>query len=380
MFKFDNPAQNKNKDQVTFQHIQKAADQGNADAQNSLGDMYYYGEGVAQNYTKALKWLQKAADQGNADAQNSLGDMYYYGEGVTQNHTKALKWLQKAADQGNADAQNSLGDMYYYGEGVAQNYTKALKWLQKAADQGNADAQNSLGDMYYYGEGITKNYTKALKWLQKAADQGNTDAQNSLGDMYYYGEGVTQNHTNNAILTHYNSNKTITSKLPSAPIGTIAKAYGYYASACGSRWESAHSWANETQDCKQCGEMVYPYRQEELKHEDNYNGKSKVPHLQDLCGMCRKLGRSCTLMMSASGNVNYPNDVLIKGLPMDINEFKLKEKFASYGEILKITIPEPNKESNSRIAFITFENREEALHNFNAIAQTNKPGKKLKIY
>ena len=142
----------------------------------------------------------------------------------------------------------------------AQNKNKdqvTFQHIQKAADQGNADAQNSLGDMYYYGEGVTQNYTKALKWLQKAADQGNVDAQNSLGDMCYYGEGVTQNHTNNAILTHYNSNKTITSKLPSAPIGTIAKAYGYYASACGSRWESAHSWANETQDCKQCGEMVY---------------------------------------------------------------------------------------------------------------------------
>ena len=31
---------------------------------------------------RTLKWFKKSAEQGNADAQNSLGDMYHLGDGV----------------------------------------------------------------------------------------------------------------------------------------------------------------------------------------------------------------------------------------------------------------------------------------------------------
>jgi len=33
---------------------------------------------------KAVKWYRLAADQGDADAQSSLGAMYYQGQGVPQ--------------------------------------------------------------------------------------------------------------------------------------------------------------------------------------------------------------------------------------------------------------------------------------------------------
>lgn len=45
-------------------------------------------------------------------------------------------------------------------------------------------------------------------------------------------------------------------------------------------------------------------------------------------------------MMSGSGNARYTNDEAIKGLPMDVNEITLKEKFRAYGTIVKVTIPE----------------------------------------
>ena len=38
-------------------------------AQNNLGWMYYYGLGVEQDYTEALRWFKKAAEQGYVDAQ-----------------------------------------------------------------------------------------------------------------------------------------------------------------------------------------------------------------------------------------------------------------------------------------------------------------------
>lgn len=146
----------------------------------------------------------------------------------------------------------------------------------------------------------------------------------------------------------------------------IRKKYGYYECSCGAWWESAHSWAHETQDCKQCGENVYPYRQEELRPRNTDTAdEPNAHHREDLCGMCRRLGRSCTLIMSASGNARYPNDVVIRGLPMDITESQIRQRFGTYGTILAIRIPEPRENYRYRIAFITFTDREIALQRFN---------------
>jgi hypothetical protein len=41
--------------------------------------------------------LQQAAEQGNADAQAKLGEMYFHGQGVPKDHAKAVQWYQKAA-------------------------------------------------------------------------------------------------------------------------------------------------------------------------------------------------------------------------------------------------------------------------------------------
>jgi TPR repeat protein len=49
-------------------------------AQNNLGNCYYRGNGVAEDYSKAVEWYRKAADQGYAAAQNNLGNCYYNGK------------------------------------------------------------------------------------------------------------------------------------------------------------------------------------------------------------------------------------------------------------------------------------------------------------
>ena len=73
--------------------------------------MYANGEGVPKDPAKAVELFQKAAEQGNVDAQNNLGVMYYAGEGVPRDETKAKEWFKKAAAQGNADAQANLDAM-----------------------------------------------------------------------------------------------------------------------------------------------------------------------------------------------------------------------------------------------------------------------------
>ena len=94
--------------------------------------MYDEGKGVLKDDKEAVKWYRKAADQGQARAQTSLGVMYSFGEGVPQDYKEAVKWYRKAANQGFARAQNNLGVMYAYGEGVLKNMTQAKYWIQKA--------------------------------------------------------------------------------------------------------------------------------------------------------------------------------------------------------------------------------------------------------
>ena len=47
-----------------------------------------------------LAQLQKAAEQGDAEAQYNVGDYYKNGWAVTQDYAEAMKWFQLAADGG----------------------------------------------------------------------------------------------------------------------------------------------------------------------------------------------------------------------------------------------------------------------------------------
>ncbi len=155
----------------------RAADQGDADAQDKLGVMHADVAGVPKNIAEAVSWFRKAAAQGLASAQYNLGTMYYNGEGVPKNDAEAVTWFRKAAVQGLASAQYNLGWMYANGEGVPKNDAEAVSWFRKAADQGDASAQFALGLMYNNGIGVPKNAAEAYFWWNLAATQGNETAK-----------------------------------------------------------------------------------------------------------------------------------------------------------------------------------------------------------
>jgi hypothetical protein len=96
--------------------------------------------GVRQDYREAAQWYRKAADQGVADAQGSLGHMYAYGQGVPQNYKEAARWFRLAADQGDAVAQFFLGLSYANGSGVPQDYVQSHMWFNLAGAGGEPNA------------------------------------------------------------------------------------------------------------------------------------------------------------------------------------------------------------------------------------------------
>ncbi len=72
------------------------AQAGDAGRQYQMGRMCFYGDGMPQDYEAAVKWWQKAAEQGNYDAQLSLVKAYRNGEGVAKDEKLANYWLDKS--------------------------------------------------------------------------------------------------------------------------------------------------------------------------------------------------------------------------------------------------------------------------------------------
>ena len=55
--------------------LRKAAEQGDTEARYDLGECYYYGRSVGQDYAQAVKWYRKAAEQGDETAKEHLEEM-----------------------------------------------------------------------------------------------------------------------------------------------------------------------------------------------------------------------------------------------------------------------------------------------------------------
>ena len=79
------------------------------------------GMSVAFALDDKVKSLEKDCNGGNAGACVDLGLMYDNGEGVKQDYKKAVEFFQKACDGGDAAGCHNLGIRYHEGEGVKRN-------------------------------------------------------------------------------------------------------------------------------------------------------------------------------------------------------------------------------------------------------------------
>ena len=106
----------------------------NADACLALGQLLLFsGSGLTRNPALASEYLNKAARQGNKEADYELGRLYLVGaENLEKDEVKALQLLEAAGEGGNSDAQWLLGNTYSKGSaGVPKNMTKAKYWYAK---------------------------------------------------------------------------------------------------------------------------------------------------------------------------------------------------------------------------------------------------------
>ena len=79
------------------------------------------------NYAKAKLLLQPIAEQGDAEAQCVLGNLYQLGLGVENDNEQAIRWYRRSAERGYGVAANNLAGMLP---------SEADYWRRKAGEQG----------------------------------------------------------------------------------------------------------------------------------------------------------------------------------------------------------------------------------------------------
>lgn len=168
-------------DKIKKKYLLFAVNLGIADAQLRLANHYFNGSDLfEQDFTKAFIWYEKAALNGDNDAQNSLGDCYYWGHGVQQDYKQAVYWFEKAAESEHSEALFNLGHCYENAQGVEENAELAANYYRRAAEHDYADAQYELGLSYANGYGVDEDLLQCAFWIRKAAEQGHEGAQEYL--------------------------------------------------------------------------------------------------------------------------------------------------------------------------------------------------------
>lgn len=133
--------------------------------------------------SEAAEYLMRAAEDGSAEAQFELAQLYETGLGVPQEFDTALSLYEAAAEQGFADAINDLGIIYFQaGLGVVRNPEKALAFFREAADLGQPQAMFNFAAMIDDGLIAGKGPKESADYLYGALRAGSEIVYETLRD------------------------------------------------------------------------------------------------------------------------------------------------------------------------------------------------------
>lgn len=96
------------------------------------------------NYVSAFRQYERAAKEGDAAAQNTLGNIYYLGLGRERDFKKAAQWYLSAAKRGEGSALVNLGILLNHGLGIEKDVMKAFACFRLAKKAGNKNAETHM--------------------------------------------------------------------------------------------------------------------------------------------------------------------------------------------------------------------------------------------
>lgn len=232
-------------DNVAFDLYKFSADNGNIQASYELAKIFAKGQGVAQDYKEAYKWLSIAAKGGHEKAIASLGAMYaeepkpLFKPVVKDNKSIVINVQEKLKNQEalnifdvNYDNETTVNlltmavnlydnekhsEAFYlfnilakppYLHPTAQYYagliyenknnenydiSKAYDMFQQSSESKNADSTYKIGTYFLEGKVVKQDKHKAFETFLKAAEQGSSSAAYKLGYMFEKSQGVQYN-------------------------------------------------------------------------------------------------------------------------------------------------------------------------------------------
>ncbi|TCL73001.1 hypothetical protein EV286_104431 [Rhizobium sp. BK251] len=167
-----------------------AAEAGDPVGQRNYAAFHMQGvDGTDADYKLAAEFYRKAAEQGDAPAQDMLSWMLLEGEVVPPDPIEARLWAERAATSGIAASMTRLGMLYHNAIGVDRDAVQAAYWWERGAMLGDADAQAMLGAACHMGTGIAADRVAALAWLLRARDGGSPLAEPFIGPV---GDGLSK--------------------------------------------------------------------------------------------------------------------------------------------------------------------------------------------
>jgi TPR repeat protein len=129
--------------------FRKAAEAGYVPAYFRIALMHEQGKGgLKKDKYEATRWYLRAAELGDAGAQNNLGYRYQTGKGAEKNEARAVLWFQKAAAQKHPGGLFNLGVMYERGLGGLRKDRRIARLLyRRAAARGFGPAKTALKNL-----------------------------------------------------------------------------------------------------------------------------------------------------------------------------------------------------------------------------------------
>ena len=139
--------------------------------------------------------------QGHTEAAVFVGSIYYWGQGVAIDYARAIVAFKVGAEGGNSTDQWTVGHMYYSGRGVDVDYAQALPWIEKAAAQDNPNAVVTLGTIYFEGHGVTPSWRRAREYSERASGLGSPKAAGNIQILTNSIRNVTSKYINRPFAT-----------------------------------------------------------------------------------------------------------------------------------------------------------------------------------
>ena len=107
--------------------------------------------------------IRQAAEAGDADAQNTLGDAHANGKGVLKDAAEAVRWYGLAAAQGHVRAQYNLGNMFV--DGILKSKELAHMWFNIAGANGSERAAQARDVIEH--KMTSAELRRAIKWARE---------------------------------------------------------------------------------------------------------------------------------------------------------------------------------------------------------------------